>query len=1246
MLYRGFDEPVPDSHPKHVNLTPPPQTNLAPVREAAYISQTQDPLLNSNDNCNLNHLIKVSSLLNSSISPSTQTIDGSGELPDSENDPHPLNKIKILFWNIQGIGSKIEIDNIQHMLTRYDIIFLLETMKLDSFDPLLPNFTFFHCQRKYQHPRARRPSGGIGILVKDSIKSLVTIEKLNEHVIWLSIKQKQKPSLIIGGTYIPPAGSKIYLNYNIDDIFQALQTDISNFLNLSPFVALCGDFNSRTGGLSDLVTDINGRDAELITCLNDVITLPKSELHVDWTTKERQMKDKGKNNFGKELIQLCKSSNMRIMNGFLNADNTENFTCHAPLGKSTVDYLVSSPKFSESIVDFNVSPKLVESDHVPLNFSITYNDISDGTTKNKLKPHDYEKRFQYIFDKSKILQYKESLTSEPAQEKLTDLSYAMSKDTHTDNLIKSTYDYIEHCIHTTFKKKQFKSVTNTFPKNSWYDLECKAARKLANEYAKTHDLNIEEHNLRYKSLHKKYRYTVQRKKRQHQQRNRDELNRLNSTNQTECWKLWNKLTNTQTKTPNLPDIDTFHEYFTGQIKPPNCQHFDQEHMRDITKRIRQINQITLLSDGIGASICDNRITETEVALNIKKLKNNKAAGIDGISGEFFKYVADELTVPFCAIFNCVFDSGEYPTMWAEGLINALHKKGDFSNPDNYRKITITVAMAKVFDSILNARLYFKNDALSLDDPFQFGFTPSRGTTDCVFVLDTIIRHQQSKRKPVYLCFVDFTKAFDYINRNALYYKLHRQHMGIKMLKIIMSMFDKAQAKVHQLGNLSAPIDSTFGVLQGGILSPKLFNEFLSDLPEYLNTQNGIEIDGTIFTHLLYADDIVLVSESANGLQNNIDSLHNFCAKWHLIVNTSKTKVMQIGAKDQTKLNYDKHEIENVNTFKYLGHTITDHRNIHKRMPDYIATQAQKALFALQGRMKPSLGHIPPTLAIKMFDSYVLPILEFNSTFWSGTSENSKIEKVQIGYLKRVLGVRRQTPTAAIYAETGRFPLKLRQKLNTVNYWARIRNLPNYDILNKCLQIQVRLHNTGQINWYTKVVTIMTEANEPNWSTADPDVVVKKVKLELYKNEQTSILNEINDSNKLPKLRSYKLFKTSYCLEPYLNLNLPKKTYSNIARFRTSSHNLKIETGRHNRPKTPVEDRKCEKCDTNEIEDEFHCLLICAKHADPRAQLMNTVNNQILDFDKLDKKQQFTTLMSNKHPEIIQAIGSFLNVVMK
>ena len=155
-----------------------------------------------------------------------------------------------------------------------------------------------------------------------------------------------------------------------------------------------------------------------------------------------------------------------------------------------------------------------------------------------------------------------------------------------------------------------------------------------------------------------------------------------------------------------------------------------------------------------------------------------------------------------------------------------------------------------------------------------------------------------------------------------------------------------------------------------------------------------------------------------------------------------------------------------------------------------------------------------------------------------------------------------------------------------------------------------------------------------------------MKFQLNDNEQTKILDGIKDSEKLPKLRTYKLFKTSYRLEPYLNLNLSRKTYSNIARFRLSSHNLKIETGRHNKPKTPVEERICDKCSSNNVEDEIHCLLTCDDNANPRVELMDKISNLIPNFNNLDKGSQFKSIMEDKRPAVIQALGSFLNKVMK
>ena len=160
------------------------------------------------------------------------------------------------------------------------------------------------------------------------------------------------------------------------------------------------------------------------------------------------------------------------------------------------------------------------------------------------------------------------------------------------------------------------------------------------------------------------------------------------------------------------------------------------------------------------------------------------------------------------------------------------------------------------------------------------------------------------------------------------------------------------------------IDSSYGVLQGGILSPKFFNKFLSDLPNYLKESNGVALSNLMLTHISYVDDIILLAHSATSLQSSINSLHEFCKKWHLIVNVGKTKIMKFGNNRQNQFYYDTQEIENVESFKYLGHVLTNKRNLHKKMTAYLVTQAQKALFALQSDTKQTLGHITPKLALK------------------------------------------------------------------------------------------------------------------------------------------------------------------------------------------------------------------------------------------------------------------------------------------
>ncbi len=101
---------------------------------------------------------------------------------------------------------------------------------------------------------------------------------------------------------------------------------------------------------------------------------------------------------------------------------------------------------------------------------------------------------------------------------------------------------------------------------------------------------------------------------------------------------------------------------------------------------------------------------------------------------------------------------------------------------------VTPVLGKGFDSILNSLLTVRNTILEKSDPLKFGFKANCRTMDNKFMLNRIISKQKARKKPPYVCFVDFSKVFDYINRNAIYYKLIRSGINGKLLNIIMNMF--------------------------------------------------------------------------------------------------------------------------------------------------------------------------------------------------------------------------------------------------------------------------------------------------------------------------------------------------------------------------------------------------------------------------------------------------------------------------
>ena len=198
-----------------------------------------------------------------------------------------------------------------------------------------------------------------------------------------------------------------------------------------------------------------------------------------------------------------------------------------------------------------------------------------------------------------------------------------------------------------------------------------------------------------------------------------------------------------------------------------------------------------------------------------------------------------------------------------------------------------------------------------------------------FFLASILQTNAHKKSGTFTTFIDFKKAFDLIDREALFYKLLQNGTDGKMYWSVKSMYSGtiSNVKVSKLHTDWFSINS--GVRQGDTLSPTLFSLFINDLAKEIKAAGyGISVGNDKAPILLYADDIALLSESEDDMQNMLDIVYEWCRKWRLEVNCSKTKVMHFRKKNlcrsqyvfylgETPLNYDDH-------YKYLGVIFEEH----------------------------------------------------------------------------------------------------------------------------------------------------------------------------------------------------------------------------------------------------------------------------------------------------------------------------------
>ena len=296
----------------------------------------------------------------------------------------------------------------------------------------------------------------------------------------------------------------------------------------------------------------------------------------------------------------------------------------------------------------------------------------------------------------------------------------------------------------------------------------------------------------------------------------------------------------------------------------------------------------------------------------------KASSTDMINNKIIKSLDSDNVTFLTNLFNLCLDSGSYP--WNVSIISPLHKKGSKENPDNYRAVAVSSVIGKLFSTILLDRLIkFRNENCP-DPPNQLGFTKKAQTYDHILTMQTIVGKYKKLHKNVYAVFVDFKKAFDSVCRQALFFKLATKGITGKFYDVLRSMYSKSVAHIKLSGHISRQIGIHKGTEQGHPLSPDLFKIFLSDLSDLLDFNNCPELAGTLISHLLWADDLILLSLDPVTAQLQLNKLESFCTKWGIEINESKTKLVIFGnsCKQSQALKINGKDLELVDSYCYLG----------------------------------------------------------------------------------------------------------------------------------------------------------------------------------------------------------------------------------------------------------------------------------------------------------------------------------------
>ena len=220
-------------------------------------------------------------------------------------------------------------------------------------------------------------------------------------------------------------------------------------------------------------------------------------------------------------------------------------------------------------------------------------------------------------------------------------------------------------------------------------------------------------------------------------------------------------------------------------------------------------------------------TREEVTIALKQLKNGKSSGVDDIPAELWKMSGKEGVTLIWKLCIAIWKRREWPKEWCTGVFVPLPKKGNLKECSNYRTINLIVHASKVLLKIIAARTRERYQREIREE--QAGFMKERGTREQITNIRIIMDKHRECSAPLYMCFIDYSKAFDCVNHHRLWTDMENMGFPVHIISLLDHLYREQLATVRTTNGSSSLFPIGRGVRQGCILSPSLFNIYTEEI---------------------------------------------------------------------------------------------------------------------------------------------------------------------------------------------------------------------------------------------------------------------------------------------------------------------------------------------------------------------------------------------------------------------------------